>query len=326
MLKFLRRRHERWYRHNPWHLVLDLGAFLVIIILLICFWAWRGYRPTIDLVSNAPIHKTAPAQLEFSLAKTALKPGEVIKLKVKYHNQGQVLNAINLSFASLNEDYVFVPAGSNLGALGAKESGEKEISLTFKGPGRVGDKINWQARIEYQGASGNFSDFQILPALQIMPDLQASAKIYYTSPQGDQLGAGPLPPQVDLPTNYWVSWEVSGFNPNLENFIMSAKLPSYVNLTDKKSLLAGNLKYNQAIRQVVWALPKFSSDTTGQAGFEIQLIPTLRNVGQVLDLLKDMKYSAIDKVSGVEITGTLDNLSTDLEFDRLNRGQGKVAS
>lgn len=328
MLHFLRRRHERFYRQNRWHLVLDLSALLVIIILVICLVVWQRYQPIIDfsLVPRAESWHQAPMEVKlYTDQSSTIRAGEKINLKLDYRNGSNDLKSFDIDFVSLNEKYSFVPFSFSLENLAANQTAEGIIiPLEAKGPFNPGDKISWQASLKYQGQNQTFKDFQMLPDLQVASDLKVRARVYYHSPQGDQLGAGPLPPQVGLPTNYWIDLNLSDFSLDLENFALSLQLPAKVDYTGKKSLLSGNLKYNEANKRLVWTIPNFSANTNAQAGFEIQLVPGEENLDQVVDLITNIRYSAFDKVSNSEISGRLTNLDSNLKFDSLNQGQGRV--
>lgn len=328
MWTFLKKRHHRFYKNNPWHLVLDLSALLIIIILITCIIVWFFYRPKFSFfdysTTTVNTWTQAPAELDFSLTNNKIKPGTDFDLKLDYKIGADDLDSVSLKLISLNGDYSLKPETYVLNSLKAGQSGEVNIPLKLSVRTGESYEINWQAQVEYKSKERIFKDFKLLPLLKILPDLKVSAKIYYNSPQGDQLGAGPLPPQVDLPTNYWVSLSALGISPNLENFTLSARLPQNVNLTDKQSLLAGNLKYDAANRRIIWAIPKFETETIAQAGFEIQFIPKAVQADKVVDLLTGLKYTAYDKLSATDLSGELKNLNTNLEFDNINKGQGQV--
>jgi hypothetical protein len=155
--------------------------------------------------------------------------------------------------------------------------------------------------------------------------LEMKSAGYYYSPQGDQLGIGPLPPRVDMSTNYWIFWEVDSFNADLEDLTVTAQLPENVIWTDKKSLLAGKLHFGQVTRRVIWTIDQVSQDGGPyRVGFEVGIIPRQNEVGRILDLVVDIQYRATDQSSQKEIQGTLDNITTDLIFDELATGQGEV--
>jgi len=155
--------------------------------------------------------------------------------------------------------------------------------------------------------------------------LSVKAMGQYYSLEGDQLGVGPLPPVVDIPTNVWIFFEIENFNGNLEKFSLTAQLPENVIWTNKKSVLAGKLNFGQIGKRVVWEVDLIDQkDKVYKAGFEISLIPTQSDLGKVLDLVTDIKFSAVEQSCQSEIDGSLDNITTDLIFDSLASGKGKV--
>ena len=146
---------------------------------------------------------------------------------------------------------------------------------------------------------------------------------YYYSPQGDQLGIGPLPPIVDIRTNYWVFWEIGNFNKDIENFVMTAQLPDNVIWTGNKTVLAGKLNFGQMSKRIVWEIDKIEKQGSYKIGFEIGLIPVQNDIGKILNLLTNIEYQAKDKFSQ-EIKNSLNNITTDLIFDNLAKGKAKV--
>lgn len=161
--------------------------------------------------------------------------------------------------------------------------------------------------------------------MKVLSDLQVSSRAVYYSAQGDQLGVGPLPPAVDIPTRYWVFWEVDNLGNDLKDFMVSAELPANVGWTDQKSLLSGKIRYAPIGRKIVWTIDEMSKDG-GQyrAGFEIELIPGKDDLGKVPVILTNTEYSASDTYAETEISGKLDDLTSDLKGDNLSSGKGKV--
>ena len=155
--------------------------------------------------------------------------------------------------------------------------------------------------------------------------LSVKAMGQYYSPQGDQLGVGPLPPVVDIPTNVWIFFEIESFNGSLEKFSVVAQLPENVIWTDKKNVLAGKLSFGQIGKRVVWEVDLVDQkDKVYKAGFEVSLIPTQSDLGKVLDLVTNVEFSAVEQSCQSEINGSLDNITTDLISDILASGKGTV--
>lgn len=165
------------------------------------------------------------------------------------------------------------------------------------------------------------------PKTKFVSQLKLRSGAYYYSSQGDQLGVGPLPPQVGIATNYWIFWEVENSGNDLENLVVSGDVSDTAVWMDNKSLLAGTLRHAEVGGRVVWEVPEVSAQTDrGQykAGFSLGVIPEEKDLGKILSLMQNIKYSATDKFTGQEITGSLKNLNTALEADILSSGKGEV--
>jgi len=208
--------------------------------------------------------------------------------------------------------------------IGAGESGEAVLKVYFNQKNPKARAINWQAQSQYVFAAQLLKATMNLSSLTIPAELEVKAAVYYTSPQGDQLGVGPIPPIATVPTNYWVFWEANSAH-DFKNLVFSARLPKGVELYGGRSLLAGEFNYSTSSRQVIWKIPNLKGeDSSYRVGFEIQLIPTLEQVGKVLPLLTGGRYYGQDALTGAESSGSLQPLSTNLEGDHFNAGQGEV--
>jgi len=166
------------------------------------------------------------------------------------------------------------------------------------------------------------SDRQVYVCKDAFLEIESSG-LYY-SPEGDQLGIGPLPPKVDIQTNYWIFWKIGDFNKELEDLIISAQLPENVVWMDDKSLLAGKLQFGEVSRRIVWAIDEIKQNENYRVGFEIGVIPKEKDINQVLDLLTEIKYNAYDKECQKQVRGVLENITTDLKKDNLASGKGNI--
>jgi hypothetical protein len=208
-----------------------------------------------------------------------------------------------------------IPAGA---------TSSKFLKIYFKENVKNAKLIGWQANSEYYFYKQLFKNIIPLANIKIAATVTAGAAAYYNSPQGDQLGSGPLPPVVGLPTNFWIFFkaEPSG---DFNSFIMSAKLPKNVSFTDNYSLLAGNLSYNKDTRQVIWQVDSLTAAGNDyRAGFELELIPDSGQVNKNALLVSDIKFQAQDTFSGLKDSGSLNSLDTGLDEDPINQGNGKV--
>lgn len=339
--RYLRGRWERYYLKSHWHLVLDLSLLLIIIILAGTVAGLYFYRPNFPVTKYTPPVvdlDNPPLELNYSLASSSLRIKEAALLKIDFKNNGTAaIDNIQINLTTVDSNFVVsrleTASQSTLKINGrevvltrieAGESGEAVLKIYFNQKNSQARAINWQAQSQYIFAAQLLKATINLPSLIIPAELEVKGVAYYTSPQGDQLGIGPLPPIATVPTNYWVFWEASSAH-DFKNLVFSARLPKGVELYGGRSLLAGEFNYSTSSRQVIWKIPNLKGgDSSYRLGFEIQLMPTLEQVGQVLPLLTGGRYYSQDALTGAESSGSLNQLSTNLEGDHFNAGQGEV--
>lgn len=156
-------------------------------------------------------------------------------------------------------------------------------------------------------------------------DLKVQTAIYYHSPQGDQLGSGPIPPIVGIPTTYWLFFRAENNGNEVGDFLMSATLPSNVIFTGTKTLNAGTLSYQADRHLLIWKVSKLSKNNSSySAGMEIALTPSQKQVGKNCELVNNIRYNANDLEAETELSGDLKSMTSALDFDKINQGQGKV--
>lgn len=344
--RYWQRRRERFYWKNRWHLVLDYSLVIIILMLAAAVIGLLAYRPIFSssLSGSYDANKldlnNPPLVISFTLASSTAEASQPVLLKIDYQNNSPLaIQNLVISLSASDDNFSLsglslasgTPASARgqalvLPVLAPAQNGEVLATLTFTAKNPASRVINWQAQYDYGYNGQALSGKQIFNPINLSSTLSMTAVAYYNSPEGDQLGAGPLPPVVALPTNYWIFWQATS-SGSYKNLVVSAKLPRGVELTPARSLLAGNLTYNAVNRQLVWQVPALDNQVDAyRAGFEIQLIPTKNQAGLILPLISGLKYYATDATNLTESTGTLPDLTTNLDFDRLNSGQGKVAS
>lgn len=160
---------------------------------------------------------------------------------------------------------------------------------------------------------------------KVPSNLKVQATVLYNSLQGDQLGSGPIPPIVGIPTTYWLFFKAENNGNEVGDFLMSAKLPSNVVFTGNKTLSAGTISYQEDRHLLVWSIKALAKEkAVYSAGMEISLTPTAKQVGKNCELVNSIRYSAYDTEADTESSGTLKSMTSALDFDKINQGQGKV--
>ena len=160
--------------------------------------------------------------------------------------------------------------------------------------------------------------------IKVLSDLQASVKAYYYSPQGDQIGIGPLPPKIGLPTTYWIFLDFENQGNELKDFSLSGKLSDSVFWTNRKSVLSGNLSFNNVNNRFVWDIDNIDFSQSGEAKMAINLQPKEHMSGKVVNILEDINLKAYDVFAEKWINIPFLNLDTNLKSDNLSSGQGTV--
>jgi len=150
---------------------------------------------------------------------------------------------------------------------------------------------------------------------------------YYTA-EGEQLGIGPLPPTVGVSTGYRIFISLDGFTHNLENTLVSAKLPNNISLTDKSIVTFGdNMSFDNNSREIKWNLGNLSTNDKQQIiglTFKVELTPSENQVGSPAVLLTNIKLSALDSISGKIITKINPNITTNLISDSVANSDGII--
>ncbi len=348
MIKLLKRhwqwRLERFYRRNRWHLVLDLSLLVVIVVLATVVITLFSYHPRFsNLISGSQPGEinleNPPLSLTFSVPQPGFKLADGAELEIRLDNSGDSeLEDIAIDLETTNQDFSVVGIEPlteisgldvvgqrlSLSKLPAKASLVLKAKVSFSTKSETAKIIGWQAQSAYTYNGQVIKDAWILPELKLKSELKAKAFAYYNSPQGDQLGVGPLPPVVGIPTTYWLFLEVSS-DGSFKDLVFSGKLPAGVELSGQRSLLAGEFKYNTSTRQVLWRLKAVEAEETNyRIGFEVSFKPTEDQLGQVANLMTDVRYYAQDGVTAESVEGYLDDLDTDLSADKLNHGRGRT--
>ena len=341
-------RRERFYHRNRWHLVLDISLSILVVLLAGIAVRLSFYHPAVISALNLTNHQVAaPAikdeKLDFKIEVKPIKLtaaiSENIVLHINYENTGNLkieklalsLGSDSAAFkilgletdlkqATVTKDLIILPP------LAPGEKGQLELKVKWQ-PVQKDFPRSLQGSIQAQAENGEkqTSKELILPKIKLSSDLQVRADLYYNSSQGDQLGIGPIPPVVGLPTTYWLIIKAVNSGNELHNLLVSARLPAGVELSGSQSLLAGKFSYNKDSRRLIWQIDSLAAQNGNYiSNFGLTLIPRKDQVGKNALILEDLQYQADDAWTGGEIFGQQEDLDSSLPADRLNRDHGLV--
>lgn len=342
-------RRRRFYRRRRLHLALDIFLVTVILLLAGVTIFLSAYHPALNgsffpdriATSSDPATSKLTYTAFAESGSLVVSKGDDLQATVTFKNTGiakisdveMILDFDSYAFevsslqvdgerASVKDDKIYledIKPGETI--VLTLQAGWRTIKTDF--PRSLKAKllvtaVNEQARLAKEIT---------LPEYKITSDLEIDATAYYHSPQGDQLGIGPIPPIVGVPTTYWLIVKADNEGNALRNLAVSFHLPAGVELTGDASLIAGKYSYNETTRRLIWQVENI--DASGGdyiANFALAFTPKEEQLGHNAVLVDQIQYHADDSWTEAVISGSLVSIDTSLSSDRFNRGQGQVSA
>jgi hypothetical protein len=336
LIKFFKKRHKKWYQNNRWHFALDISLSILILIMLTVLISLLLFNPRINtsnpfLTPKTPPNDEAeiiedPLQVETSINKQIINENEEISVNVKLINTAEnKIENIDFELTSKSADFSLSNNTFFLEEISESDTVELILNPIIHLKNSLNRQLNLNLRLTFSYLNEAF--IQEIPLEQLLYNSQVKvqATAYYHNNRGDQLGLGPIPPIVGIPTSYYVFFEIDNIGNDLSNFVLSATLADNVELTKNFSLLAGNYDYNKDNSRIVWQVNTI--DKRGgnyQAAFELKITPREENIGKNLDLISNIVYNYQDSLTKKQITGSLAKIDNSLPFDFINKNQGIV--
>lgn len=169
----------------------------------------------------------------------------------------------------------------------------------------------------YQGAANSNS-------LDIGTQLLVNAEARYFTPEGDQLGRGPLPPEVGKETKYWVLLRLTNTTSDARNMRLSAELAPGVTWTGRASVSHGVEPTVNGSGVVTWSLAYVPAHTSVGIHAELSVTPTEGDRGTIPALLQNIRASMVDTVTGRTLERSHRNIDASLTNDALAQERGVV--
>ncbi len=167
-------------------------------------------------------------------------------------------------------------------------------------------------------------------AVPIKTVLGLDAAAFYFSPDGDQIGRGPLPPRVGETTKYTIVLHVTNTTGPVRDALLEAVLPEGVEWTGQTSVSAGStldyLPLSRGVRWQIGLLPAFADGLWPRVGasFEIALTPRAGDIGKIAALLSRIRLTGVDTAAGAKVYASAGDVTTELIFDSAALGRAKV--
>ncbi|MDO8598923.1 MAG: hypothetical protein Q7S02_02345 [bacterium] len=167
--------------------------------------------------------------------------------------------------------------------------------------------------------------------LDVAGELRVHAYARYFTPEGDQLGRGPLPPRVGATTKYMVAWDMRSVLHDAGAVVVRATLPPGVEWVGRAvSTVSSAPQFDAASRTITWRIERLeraigSQIPAASASFEVALIPNAAQVGSFAPLLEETSVTAIG-VSDIAVQATAPAVTTELPLDQRVKGKGRVVA
>lgn len=310
----------------------------------------RG-KPIIQSIIKKEIrvaHPEAQVSTVWNSELGFLKPGETGRLIVTIKNTGSIAldqgvleiplpnTVVNLSEAAranvgtLNHNTLILTSGkyAGLNSLAPGESRTVTILIPILDtPDGSTDTVLQPTVLFRAGVSGiqtKMVEANSQPAqLKVGTQMIVTGEIRYYTLEGDQLGRGPLPPQVGKETKYAALFSIRNTTSDIDHGVFTAKLPAYVVWTGKSSVTKGSAPtYNPLTHMVTWNVGTLPAHATMGLFFELGLTPLESQKGTIPVIVTNAEISGIDTYLGYQFSRKIETLDASLITDPIGRNKG----
>lgn len=290
-------------------------------------------------------------------------PGEQLAYTISYENNknvnfrdvvlrarliGEMYNLQNISsngfFSSVDNTLTWNAANtSGFANLGPGESGSVTFTVGVKNDypiKRLNDKnfiLKVSAQIESPTVPPNVAAQKTTSLADLESKVKgriaADARALFRDAASGIVNSGPIPPRVNMTTNYTVHWSIANFPNDAESVEVSAHLESGVTFTGKvKSTIVSVPAYNDRTQEVTWKIDRIVA-TKGvisqpvEATFQVAATPSIGNMNQYMPLVSQTELRARDAFTGLDLVSVAAPLTTYLLYDTtLTPQQGIVVN
>jgi hypothetical protein len=219
----------------------------------------------------------------------------------------------------------------SLESVASGERGEVSFSLvpkdTSRDPSLRNSTVSFTASVEGQRTSQQdvpeTVEASIERTARINTELDLSSRVVHFVGPFDN--SGPMPPTPEDQTTYTVVWTVTNTSNPVENAVVTASLPPYMQWVGKVDPRDASISYDDVGGQIRWNIGEVPPGTGSQSGprqvaFQVGLTPSVSQSGDVLPLVEDISLEGRDTFTEAALRDTSDALSTKFDTDPQYRG------
>ncbi len=279
-------------------------------------------RATLSAASPRAIH--FGDQWIVTLAVTNVGDTPITEIDLSAEARGVSISATQAQYTTFDGERVVSTGTVNLVGTGTalpripKINAGKTGTITLRIPTFTTTEQRVQA---FLTASGSVYAPEIETRIPLLPQ-SADTKFHsqvsleqealYYSPEGEQLGFGPLPLQPWKQTSFRVLFGLQNINNDLSNVHVFAKLSPQAEWSDLYSYSAGTaMTFDARQKTVHWAMPDLSPQSQKYGGqFEAIVTPNILQVNKVVPILESVRITATDAFTGETFTIQKNQLNT----------------
>lgn len=258
-------------------------------------------EPKQEITGLISWHNGGQFQLQNQSIRLNFTPGIVdLKATAKENNfkldnnslivNGSARTALSSGAPSTNDQFSFKIILLPTFSLGNTENPSLEIKPTFIG--ELKDVAGQKFEIHGQSAF-----------IPVATELSLHPSVRYYSDDGDQLGRGPLPPIVGQTTKYWIFVQINNTTNPVKDASLNINLSGSASFTGKQSVTIGPaLTHNNG--NLSWNYRELPPHSQTGWYFEVAVTPTSEQIGQNINLINSIKFTAKDKITGKDFSLT----------------------
>jgi hypothetical protein len=148
---------------------------------------------------------------------------------------------------------------------------------------------------------------------QIKTDIPVSVYTVYS--EGPFTNSGNIPPKPETKTRYTIVFEVSNSTNNLQNTMIEAIIPSYVDWNNMFSPQNSNVYFDSETRRMSWDAGIVNAGVgyvtpPKKMYVNVTLNPSVSQIGTAPELMRNVKITAFDSFTKINITKDLPSPTT----------------
>lgn len=220
-------------------------------------------------------------------------------------------------------DQVSVPALANLAPGDRGNLQASFASILFSDQSAIRNPaidlvLTFRGERQESGRQGEIVETVVKKTLKLAANFQGwGAAFYYNGPFAN---TGPLPPKVDTPTTFTISWQLSTGGNDVKGAQMFATVPRGVRWLGQVTPATEKLVYDDLNRTLTWQAGYLPAGSRGETkareiAFQVELIPSANQINQTPNLLENIQAVAVDTFTGQAINRSLGALTTKLSTD-----------